>query len=229
MLSCVKPRSTVHQFAHLPCTIAFSVALFTISMRATPSLRQRSALQPITRTDLTVTDGSVETVNGSLLTDVPSMRAVLHIPTTPFIEVHFAYLGATEKTATLANGEVRHQFGVKLRAQDACNLVYVMWQAPPQSKLAVSMKHNPGMHSSSQCRDGGYHSLTPVRTGELPVLHMGSSHVLRADIENARLRINIDGDPVWDGSLPSEAMSFDGPVGLRSDNVRLAFRVLVVK
>ena len=35
----------------------------------------------------------------------------------------------------------------KLRAEDACNLVYVMWRIEPQSRLVVSVKRNPGQHA----------------------------------------------------------------------------------
>jgi hypothetical protein len=192
-------------------------------------IQEAPALQPIARADLTVTEGSVETANGHLLIDVPEMRAVLRVPTTQSIEVHFAYLGPTERTATLGNGDVRRQFGVKLRAQDACNLLYIMWWAAPTPNLAVSMKHNPGMQSSSQCRDGGYVNLQPARWTRLPELQSGSSHILRADLDNQELQVRIDGELMWDGRIPPAALSFDGPVGLRSDNVRVIFDALVAR
>jgi hypothetical protein len=191
-------------------------------------IAQTEALQPIARADLAVTEGSVETSNGRLLIDVPEMRAaVLRAPTTQLIEVHFTYLGPTESTTALANGEVRRQFGVKLKAQNACNLLYVMWRAAPTPNLVVSMKHNPGMQSSSQCRDGGYDNLQPARWSPLPALESGASHILRADIDNQDLRVRIDGKSMWEGRIPPAAMSFDGPVGLRSDNVRVIFDALV--
>jgi hypothetical protein len=192
-------------------------------------VEKRAALQPVSRGDLAVTEGSVETSNGRLMIDVPEMRAVLRVPTTQSIEVNFTYLGPTEITATLGNGEVRHQFGLKLRAQDACNLLYVMWEAAPASNLAVSMKHNPGMRSSSQCRDGGYDSLQPARSKRSPELRSGSAHTLRADINNQDLQVRIDGELTWEGRIPSAAMSFDGPVGLRSDNARVVFDALVAR
>jgi hypothetical protein len=190
-----------------------------------------AALQPIARADLAVTEGSVEISNGRLLIDVAEMRAVvLRATTTQSIEVHFMYLGPTESTATLANGDVRRQFGVKLRAQNACNLLYVMWRAAPTSTLAVSMKHNPGMQSSSECRDGGYDTLEPTTHRTLlPDLQPGSAHVLRADIDNQDLQVRIDSGLMWEGRLPPAAMSFEGPVGLRSDNVRVIFDALVAR
>jgi hypothetical protein len=192
-------------------------------------IQKTPALQPIARADLTVTEGSVETSNGRFLIDVPEMRAVLRAPTTQSIEVHFAYLGPTEYTETLGNGEVRRQFGVKLRAQNACNVLYVMWWAAPTQTLAVSMKHNPGMQSSSQCQDGGYVSLQPARWTRSPELQSGSSHILRADLNNQDLHVRIDGELMWEGPVPPAALSFDGPVGLRSDNVRVIFDALVAR
>jgi hypothetical protein len=200
-----------------------------VSMIATPLLSQRSAGHRIVRADLDVTDGRVDTSDGRLLIDVPEVRAVLRMPTTQSIEVHFTYLGPTQNAAKLASGEVRRQFGVKLKAQDPCNLVYVMWRETPQPTLAVSMKSNPGMRSSSQCRDGGYRTLTPAKWGRLPALQPGSSHILRADVDKQDLHASVDGESMWEGSVPPEAMSFDGPVGLRSDNVRVVFDVLVAR
>jgi hypothetical protein len=201
-----------------------------VSMIAISSMGPRSALQPIARVDLNVTEGSIETSKGRLLVDVPEMRAVLlRMPTTQSIEVHFTYLGPVENPGKLASGEVRRQFGVKLKAQDACNLVYVMWRDTPQPTLAVSMKYNPGMRSSSQCRDGGYRNLTPMKSGRLPALQPGSSFILRADINEQDLRASVDGESMWEGRVPPEALTFEGPVGLRSDNVRVAFDALVAR
>ena len=35
------------------------------------------------------------------------------------------------------------------------------------------------------------------------------------------MRVLIDGHPVWEGELGAEALRLAGPVGVRSDNVRL--------
>src|ERR1700737_3204979 len=104
------------------------IVMSMVWMIAISSMGPRSALQPIARADLNVTEGTVETSKGRLLIDVPAMRAVLRMSTTQSIEVHFTYLGPAENPGKLASGEVRRQFGVKLKAQDACNVVYVMWR-----------------------------------------------------------------------------------------------------
>jgi hypothetical protein len=64
----------------------------------------------------------------------------VNAPTPPFAEAHFTYLGSTGNEARLGSGELRRQFGLKLRAEDACNLVYAMWRIEPESKLVVSVK-----------------------------------------------------------------------------------------
>jgi hypothetical protein len=57
---------------------------------------------------------------------VPKLRAYLNAQTAQSVEARFTYLGSTENEARLGSGELRRQFGLKLRAHDACNLVYAM-------------------------------------------------------------------------------------------------------
>jgi hypothetical protein len=203
--------------------------MLLVSTFATPLFSQSPAVRNIKQTDLDVTDGSVRTANGHLWVDAPEMRAILRVPATKLMEVPFTYVGPTEATSKLADGNVRRQFGLKLNAQDACNVLYVMWRISPKSDLVVSMKHNPRMHSSSQCGDGGYRNLKPAKWARVPELQAGSSHILRAEIHNQDLQVSVDGEVMWEGSIPSEAMPFDGPSGLRSDNVRVQFDMLVAR
>jgi hypothetical protein len=131
----------------------------------------------------------------------------------------FAFLGPTRAEEPLASGELRRQIGVKLRARDTCNVVYVMWHIAPTSGVFVSVKSNPGMTEHTQCGDGGYINLpTPPGNPPVPLLSPGGRHTLEARIDGTRLHVVADGVPAWDGALPPEAFSFDGPVGLRSDN-----------
>jgi hypothetical protein len=116
---------------------------------------------------------------------------------------------------------MRRQFGLKLRAQDACNLVYAMWRIEPESKLVVSVKSNPGQHTSAQCGNRGYQNIKPTRSTPVPVLNPGDTHTLRAEMNGAELRVFGDKSLVWEGSVGPEALTFDGPVGIRSDNARL--------
>jgi hypothetical protein len=149
------------------------------------------------------------------------MRAYVDAYTQPSAEVQFTYLGSTGNEAPLASGEMRRQFGLKLRAQDACNLVYVMWRIEPESKLVVSVKSNPGEHASAQCGNRGYKNIKPRHSVPVSALTAGSTHTLRADMNGAEIRVYADNSLAWEGSVDPEALAFNGPVGIRSDNARL--------
>ena len=119
-----------------------------------------NTLSPVSRAHLCVTEGAIEELPGPrLAVNVPKMRAYLNSRTPQSVEADFTYLGSTGNEARLASGELRRQFGLKLRAQDACNLVYAMWRIEPESKLVVSVKNNPGLHSSAQCGNRGYRNI----------------------------------------------------------------------
>jgi hypothetical protein len=45
---------------------------------------------------------------------------------------------------------MRRQFGIKLHTHDACNLECATWRIEPVSEFIVSIKSNPGMHSTSE-------------------------------------------------------------------------------
>jgi hypothetical protein len=188
-----------------------------------------SAAGPVagTRTSLSelcVTDGSLEDAgNGRLRVTDPQMRAVLVRPPADAAELGFVYLGPTATRKALGSGALRVQFGLKLRAEDPCNLVYVMWRVEPDSQLVVSVKSNPGERSSSECGNRGYRNLKPDSSGLLPALASGDSHRLSAEIHARTLEVFADGRRVWQGRLDSTAAAFRGPAGVRSDNARLEF------
>ncbi len=179
-------------------------------------------LLPYSRAYLCVTEGTIAELPGDrLAVNVPKMRAYLNVPTWQIVEARFTYLGVTPTEARLASGELRLQFGLKLRAQDACNLIYAMWRIEPESKLMVSIKSNPGEHASSQCGNHGYRNVKPHRSTPIPALRAGDAHSLRAEMNGAELKVFIDHATVWEGSVGSDALVFDGPIGIRSDNARL--------
>ena len=181
-----------------------------------------ASLTPVSRADLCVTEGAIEELPGGRLSvSVPKMRAYLNALTPQSVEAHFTYRGSTGNEARLGSGELRRQFGVKLRAQDACNLLYAMWRIEPESKLVVSIKSNPGQHSSAECGNRGYRNIKPQRSKPVPLLRSGDTHDLRAEMNGDQLRVFADNSLVWEGSLGPDALSFDGPVGIRSDNARL--------
>jgi hypothetical protein len=179
-------------------------------------------LTPVSRASLCVTEGTIdELAGGRLSVAVPKMRAYLNAFTAQTVVAHFTYFGSTGNEARLGSGELRRQFGLKLRAQDACNLVYAMWRIEPESKLVVSIKSNPGQHSSAECANRGYRNIKAQRSKPVPVLRSGDTHDLRAEINGDELKVFADNQIVWEGSLGADALAFDGPVGIRSDNARL--------
>ena len=181
-------------------------------------------LTSVSRANLCITEGTIEELPpGRLSVSVPKMRAYLNAITAQQVEVHFTYLGSTGNEARLGSGELRRQFGLKLRAQDACNLVYAMWRIEPESKLVVSIKSNRGQHTSAECGNHGYRNIKPQRSKPVPALRTGDTHDLRAEMAGAEMKVFVDNSLVWEGLLGPEALAFDGPVGIRSDNARLEF------
>jgi hypothetical protein len=171
-----------------------------------------------------VTEGEIsETPERELSVTVPKMRAWEMGWPASDAEVRFTYLGRTEKELPLGSGEIRRQFGLKLRAQDACNLVYAMWRLEPESKVVVSVKSNPNQHSSSACGNRGYRNVKPSRSATVPAVKVGSMHTLRATEERGGMKVFVDGALVWEGFLGAEAMNLFGPAGIRSDNVHVTF------
>jgi len=206
----------------------YSWALFFLSVLTTgaASPSPGTNLMPVPRANLCVTEGAIEELPaGRLSVTVPKMRAYLNAVTPPFVEAHFTYLGATGNEARLGSGELRRQFGLKLRAQDACNLVYAMWRIEPESKLVVSVKSNPGQHSSAECGNRGYRNIKPQQSKPIPLLRSGDTHDLRVEMSGDKMKVFADNLLVWEGSVGQEAVSFAGPVGVRSDNARLEFEL----
>ena len=189
--------------------------------------QESSRLVPITRSKLCVTKGVIKEEKGSLLAvEVPEMRAVVDYPTRAVAEAEFTYLGPTRKDKPLHSGEIRRQIGLKLRAQNGCNLVYAMWRIKPKEELVVSVKLNPGQTTSAECDANGYHTIKPTRDSNPPRLVAGEKHTLRAEIEGSEMKVFIDGKLTWEGLLDHDALALDGPSGIRTDNGRFRFKFL---
>lgn len=179
--------------------------------------------------DFDVNDGKIESAKGHRLSvSTKEMRATLKFTTEQTATVKFTYLGPTKEVARLGSGEVRSQFGIKLRAQDDCNVIYVMWHFAPDQKIAVSIKRNPGKRTHAQCLDRGYiNNLKPRLSDAPPPVEPNQPHVLTATMSGSDLSVTTDNKLVWWGDLGPIALTLRGPVGLRSDNARLLFDLLV--
>jgi hypothetical protein len=156
---------------------------------------------------------------------VPKMRAYINQGDALGAQLQFTYLGPTRTQSALGSGAIRVQFGLKLRAADPCNLVYVMWRVEPESKLVVSVKSNPQVHTSSQCGNRGYQNIKPATARAAPAVRSGQSHTLRASLRNNELLAYIDNELVWQGGLSPQAAAMNGPAGIRSDNAQLEFEL----
>ena len=181
----------------------------------------------MTAGDFCVTEGSLERGPGDRLSvNVPKMRAYVSRATAPSAEIRFHYVGPTKEQSKLGSGQVRTQFGLKLRAQDPCNLIYAMWRIEPESKLVVSVKRNPSEHTSAQCGNRGYTNIKPSKVSPVPRLGAGQSHTLRAELWERELRVFVDNQEVWDGDIGTDVSRLQGPVGIRTDNAQLEFSYL---
>ena len=188
--------------------------------------------QAIDRAHLQVTSGTVFPAgsHSTLRTRSAVMRAVVrdgghHAAQA---KLWFRLQGKSETTTPLGSGLIRRQIGLKLRAKDPCNLVYVMWQAYPEHATAILVKSNPGQSTSTQCGNRGY---TDVATIPLPKSSDGRSHVLEAHTRRATngtlaLTVYTDGALLRRLSLSADLTAgLDGPIGVRSDNGDYRFRL----
>jgi len=183
-----------------------------------------SSMKPVSKDKLCITEGKIEQLSDNHLSvNVPKMRAFVTDPTVQEAEARFVYLGPSKESIPLASGEMRRQFGLKLRAQDGCNLVYAMWRIEPKQELVVSVKSNPGMTKSSECDAHGYQNIKPTQSAPLPQLKPGKRYSLRAIMDGSRMRVYANNTLVWDGDLGQHALAFNGPVGMRSDNGNFRF------
>ncbi len=187
---------------------------------AEPAARapSRRGLTPISIDSLKTTHGIIDKGPGILMIREPAIRAVAPRSASGEGQMHFVYQGPSDHSTPLSSGQIRRQIGLKLRAQDGCNLVYVMWRIEPVSELVVSVKHNPGKSTHAQCGAHGYRDMVPERGAAIPTLRIGEPHTLSARLVQDELVVRADGRIVWEGSLGKDVLRFDGPVGIRSDN-----------
>lgn len=157
---------------------------------------------------------------------VPTFRAVAIGTSGEAIGLDFLFEGQSRQTRALASGQLRHQIGLKLRAQDGCNLVYAMWRLDPRPQLEVQLKYNPGARTHAECGARGYERLSPSYHGTMPAMQVGGRYSIDAQINQGELIAWINGQLVWRGYLPGEASYISGPSGIRSDNLAYTITAL---
>lgn len=159
------------------------------------------------------------TMQDGQVTD-PTFRAVSTTSAGDAASLTFKMHEWPVETRALRSGDVRHQLGLKLRAADGCNLVYVMWRLdPPRPSIEVQIKKNPGAHNNDECGTEGYARVKPSKRGKIPYASPGEQHTIQAEIHGDDLTAWVDGQLAWFGTLPSDARSLEGPSGVRSDNL----------
>ncbi len=205
-----------------------AIATELASLEHTPDATGLRALVAIEEARFCPTSGRVAGLGKQAFkVNAGGMRGVIAGDTSRAAELAFVFRGPSSEAAPLANGELRQQIGLKLRAFNTCNVVYVMWHVFPDQGLHVAVKSNPGLTEHAQCRDNGYITVQPTRHAPLPELRVNEGHTLRADLDGDALRVFVDGASVWEGKVAPVALSFDGPAGTRSDNGEFDFELRI--
>ncbi len=198
------------------------------SLEHAPDGSGMGMLAAIDRSRFCTTSGHVTGVGKQALkVTVGSMRGVIAGDASRSAELAFVFRGPSKDTAPLADGELRQQIGLKFRAANSCNVVYVMWHILPEQGLWVVVKSNPGQTEHAQCRDNGYTTVKATKSATVPELRVNDGHTLRADLDGETMRVFADGASVWEGKLPRASLDFDGPVGTRSDNGEFDFELRI--
>ncbi len=91
----------------------------------------------------------------------------------------------------------------------------------------ASVKRNPGQRAHAQCGARGYTNVRSRWAAPVPPIVPGVSRMLQATLKGNDLTVLVDGAVAWKSMLPVWIADFDGPVGLRSDNVRFEFEYYV--
>jgi hypothetical protein len=205
----------------------YAITAIFLCLSAVPAIADDAAVSPsgrVARGSLCVTNGVVSPLpDGWLAVETASSRGVVRGSDGQTAEIRFRYLGPTADSKPLASGELRRQIGIKLHAQDTCNLLYVMWHIEPDSKIGVSIKHNPTQHTHAQCHANGYTTLRPNTSVAMPRILRNEAHTLRAELRGTELIVLADGRRAWVGTVGGGLAGIDGPVGFRTDNARFEF------
>ena len=174
-----------------------------------------------------------QTKSGYLTVVGPKERAVRTSGMHSKALLRFCYRGPSEKTAPLDSGAVIQQIGLKMRAMNTCNLMYIMWRIKPTEEIYIAIKRNRRKSTYKACRADGY-----IVLGRVPLKPLGitaatqKTHRLGASVMETAGRyageVTIDGRRIWSGSIDAKLISsINGPVGIRSDNGSFIFKLFV--
>lgn len=210
---------------HPPTSPAPAPVLVPSPMPAPTSVPPASA--PVS--SLCITEGDVVPTSDHASVREPATRGFLAGSTGDAATLAFTYRGRSQSVAALASGDTRAQLGLKLRAQDSCNVIYVMWRIEPTSEIVVQTKRNDA-HAHRDCGNEGYTRVRPAWRRSPPALGVPEwsaatngttffEHTLAAAIVDDDLEVRADGALVWRGTLPANVRDLRGPVGFRTDNV----------
>lgn len=192
-----------------------------------------SQYREIRENQLHSTSGAIRTTRSGeyLRVSHPTVRAVLTESTGQDAILRFHFKGPTTKTRKSASGIVIRQICLKLLAMNSCNILYVCWRFEPFEEILITLKANPGKSRHAECGASGYTVLDRVALSRFGVTALDDkSHTLAARLNEAesRLSVNVDGHDVWNDQIdPTSLAGINGPVGFRSDNSVLVFKMLV--
>jgi hypothetical protein len=121
---------------------------------------------------------------------------------------------------------MRRQIGIKLRAQDTCNIAGANWHIETDARVAVAVKRNGGRHTNAQRSAQGYLNMKPMRDRNAPAIGQDEWHELKAVLSDSSLPFWTNGQVAWDGSVAAPLALIEGPVGPRSDHGRFELEFL---
>jgi hypothetical protein len=183
------------------------------------------ALVPVAADAMCVTLGETRALGGGrFAVEGPKVRGYGVRTVGRAAELRFVYRGPSKEVSRLGSGKVFHQLGLKLEAQDGCNVLYVMWRLEPATGVEVLVKKNPGQSVHAECGNHGYRKVKPSVARPVPALAPGSAHRLAAELTGSRLVARVDGEPVVEADVG--ALGFSGPAGFRTDNVEAELELL---
>ena len=186
--------------------------------------------------ELNVTNGKndlLETTSGFLSISGPQTRAVEKGGNATAAMLRFRYRGHSKRDKPLSSGEIRRQIGLKMRANNSCNLLYIMWQIETQEKLVVSLKSNPGKSTHKDCGSKGYTTLkSNIKTSGLFAGITAKDHkthclvcqITPKGIAGFEVIVHIDNKLIWRSAIENLHSEIVGPAGFRTDNGNFIFK-----